>query len=80
MESSLGNPYNYGLIRDAPVVQSGVPPALNQTGTYQSTFEGDLSENLHLGKNLYGETGYASPYYIMQQPFPGQTVYVEKWK
>ncbi len=31
-----------------------------------------------LGKNLYGETGYASSGYSIQQPFPGQTVYVEQ--
>lgn len=76
MESSLGNPNNYGLIRDAPVVESNAPGGLNETRTYQTTLEGDLSESLHLGKNLYGETGYASPYYMVQQPFPGQTVYV----
>lgn len=29
-----------------------------------------------LGKNLYGETGYVTPDYTIQQPFPGQTVYV----
>lgn len=31
-----------------------------------------------LGKNLYGETGFASTGYSIQQPFPGQTVYIEE--
>jgi hypothetical protein len=31
-----------------------------------------------LGKNLYGETGYATHGYQPQEPFPGQNVYVEK--
>lgn len=34
--------------------------------------------NAHLGKNLYGETGHATTVYSLQQPFPGQTVYVEQ--
>jgi hypothetical protein len=32
--------------------------------------------NPPLGKNLYGETGYATNVISQQQPFPGQTVYV----
>ena len=62
-------------------IQSGYGPTGYGPGGYDSNMYagntgGYAHSNLPLGKNLYGETGYISPDYTLQQPYPGQTVYV----
>ena len=77
---SLSSSGNFGLIRDAPLVESNILPANIDSRYDTSILNRDSASGLPLGKNLYGETGLASNYYQLQQPFPGQTVYMEPWK
>lgn len=51
------------------------PELSSNTVSGATTYTGNTGP---LGKNLYGETGYATQSYQPQEPFPGQTVYVEK--
>lgn len=57
---------------------SGMQGGSSALGQSLSPQNSGYSRSGGLGKNLYGETGYASSGYSIQQPFPGQTVYVEE--
>ena len=65
-------------------IQTGYGPSTGfdpnfggNTVSGQTTYTGSTGP---LGKNLYGETGYATQMHQPQEPFPGQTVYVQKPK
>lgn len=86
----IGNVDRFG--QPSTISQPSIIPLGNiQTGYGPTTtYDTNLSSNIPpgstaftgstgpLGKNLYGETGYATQSYQPQEPFPGQTVYVEK--
>lgn len=76
MGTGLSSSGNFGLIKDAPMIESNILPTNIDSRYDTSIINRDSALGLHLGKNLYGETGLASDYYQIQQPFPGQTVYI----
>lgn len=67
-------------------IQTGYGPTTGYDTTFTNTGVAGSSgltgispgSNMPLGKNLYGETGFVTPGYQVQEPFPGQNVYVEK--
>lgn len=81
--NNVGNAVDTSFTRQG-AINSGYGPYYDTTHFYGTHFlpgkapytRSALGPNAPVGKNLYGETGFATTAYSLQQPFPGQTVYL----